>query len=787
MFRNKIILLFFFCYHSFSAQTIKIICGQLFDSDNKQSITGAIIQWDSKTFTTSDKNGFFCLKTNSIKGQLSVSMVGYKSKAFEIEKTDSDSVFLSLSLNIDAMLDEVVISAGRFEQKQSQLTVSLDLIKPQLIQQKNTTQLDQIVAQVSGVTVNDGQASIRGGSGFSYGAGSRVLVLLDELPMISADAGDIKWTFMPIETVDQIEVIKGASSVLYGSGALNGVIHLRTRYARDKPFTQITSFFGSYDAPRNTYKWWKGTSQFQQGIQLAHAQKIGPLDLVIGGQWFNDDGYRFLEHETRGRFNSQVGYQLKKIPGLSFKLNSGLMQNKGGLFFLWQNFDSALIPQGRNLQNYINTRYNIDPSVHYLSKNGLKINWRNRYFVSDNKNDKNQSSFSALYYTELQVQKKISKHTFWNSGLVMNRQVIKSDSLYGKHIGSQMAHYHQLDAEIGTRLNITVGLRLEWAKLDDAQSNYNWFGHNLPLVPVMRGGLNYKVFESSFARASFGQGYRFPTSAEKFISTSLSVLKIFPNPNLKPETGQNFELGYKQFFKTKHIKGFADLAGFWSRYDNLVEFVFNYYNSNNTLSLIERLNYYGFKSENIGKADIKGIELSANAEAVLGSFTIQIMGGYTFIEPRKQDFNSALDTLGLREPYLKESDWSVLKYRNRHLYKQDIQIQYKKFSFGWSSRFQSATLNIDNRFVRPIFEELGNGFESPDAPSILPGMQQHFYDFSKSFWVHDARLSYTIAGKIKLAYIVNNLSNTAYQSRPGDWRPPTLHQFQITFTPAYKN
>ena len=87
MFRNKIILLFFFCYHSFSAQTNKIICGQLFDSDSKQSITGAIIQWDSKTFTTSDKNGFFCLKTNSIKGELSVSMVGYKSKVFEIEKT----------------------------------------------------------------------------------------------------------------------------------------------------------------------------------------------------------------------------------------------------------------------------------------------------------------------------------------------------------------------------------------------------------------------------------------------------------------------------------------------------------------------------------------------------------------------------------------------------------------------------------------------------------------------------------------------------------------------------
>lgn len=101
------------------------------------------------------------------------------------------------------------------------------------------------------------------------------------------------------------------------------------------------------------------------------------------------------------------------------------MQNKGGLFFLWQNFDSALIPQGRNLQNYINTRYNIDPSVHYLSKNGLKINWRNRYFVSDNKNDKNQSSFSALYYTELQVQKNIKSHDLelWFSDESSNNKI----------------------------------------------------------------------------------------------------------------------------------------------------------------------------------------------------------------------------------------------------------------------------------------------------------------------------------------------------------------------------
>ena len=59
--------------------------------------------------------------------------------------------------------------------------------------------------QVPGVTIIDGQANIRGGSGFSYGAGSRVLLLVDDLPMLAADAGDIKWSFLPVENLEQVE------------------------------------------------------------------------------------------------------------------------------------------------------------------------------------------------------------------------------------------------------------------------------------------------------------------------------------------------------------------------------------------------------------------------------------------------------------------------------------------------------------------------------------------------------------------------------------------------------
>ena len=78
-------------------------------------------------------------------------------------------------------LEEVVVSAGKYEQKLSEVTISMEVIKPSLIENKNSTNIDAVMNQVPGVTVNDGQASIRGGSGFSYGAGSRVLVMVDEM------------------------------------------------------------------------------------------------------------------------------------------------------------------------------------------------------------------------------------------------------------------------------------------------------------------------------------------------------------------------------------------------------------------------------------------------------------------------------------------------------------------------------------------------------------------------------------------------------------------------------
>ncbi len=777
-----IIVLALFCSILRSQTNTGSVKGFVTDKKTNDTLIGAVISVNAKTAVTSNLQGFFDLKLNPGLYTLKCVMVGYKTFETPVEVKENESVVFSIMLEDgNTALDEVVISAGKFEQKLSDVTVSMDVIKPSLIQNKNATTLDVIMNQVPGVTVADGQASIRGGSGFSYGAGSRVLMLVDEMPMISADAGDIKWNYLPLENIEQVEVIKGASSALFGSSALNGVINLRTIYAKDKPITNVSTFFGSYDAPSKTYKWWKGTTQFQKGVNFSHAQKINNWDLVIGGHMFTDDGFRMLETEDRQRFNANLRYNFKKVPGLSVGANTNMMNTRGGLFFLWQSYDSAYIPQGRTIQKYNNDRFNVDPFVTYYWKNN-KLSLRNRYFKTVNRNDKNQGSSAELYYSELQYQKHFANNLNITTGAVYMEQQVLGDSLYGKHSGQNIAGYIQADKKFFEKLTVSIGVRGEFYKVDTAKTKGYLVPNKgtlpLPFQPVARIGLNYHAFEYTFFRASFGQGYRFPTVAEKFISTSVSSLKIYPNSSLQPERGYSAELGVKQGFKIGGFRGFLDAAAFYTHYSNMIEFVFDIYKPGGATGVFyQDIAYAGFKSKNIGEAEITGEELSISGTGKIGPINVTVFSGYTYMNPINPHFNAAKDTLGL--PGI-----NVLKYRSKHLLKNDIQLDYKFISLGYSVRFQSKIENIDRRFIESILHEyndIANGvnWDEIDATYILPGLNKNFGEFQKAVWVHDARLAVNLNKSIKVSFIVNNFTNVSYQARPGDMRPPTQYVGQL--------
>lgn len=234
------------------------------------------------------------------------------------------------------------------------------------------------------------------------------------MPMLSADAGDIKWTFLPIENCEQIEIIKGASSALFGSSAMNGVIHFRTGYAKDEPITHVNFSSGIYDNPRRKELiWWEGANPSYSGFNFFHAQKMGNFNFVVGGNANADQGHKKLGSSQRFRLNTNLRYRFKKIEGLSVGLNLNGQDSKSSQFFVWENPDSALIPSGGVADQIVGKKFTINPFLVYNTKHNSKHTLRGRMFRTDNKNPNNfinpKGSVSDLFYSEYQFQKRFQR------------------------------------------------------------------------------------------------------------------------------------------------------------------------------------------------------------------------------------------------------------------------------------------------------------------------------------------------------------------------------------------
>lgn len=766
-------LFFFHAVGSVIAQT-SYVKGKISDSKTRETIVGANVVVDDTAGTAADINGNYILKLSAGQHKIDYKYVGYKTQTQHVNvapnATTQDTLTTDISLEADSrQLDIVVVSAGRFEQKLGDVTVSMEVLKPSLIENKNSNTIETIMEQVPGVNMIDGQANIRGGSGFSYGAGSRVLLMVDEMPMLSADAGDVKWSFLPVENCEQIEVIKGASSALFGSSALNGVINFRTAYPKDEPETKVIFNGGYYDRPkRSELVWWRDGNPAFGGVNFYHGEKIKNLDLVIGANVFDDMGYRQYETEQRYRANVNLRYRFKKIPGLAVGVNANTIRTQGGLFLIWQNADSgAYRPAGGDLSHYTTYRTNVDPFITYYSPSGGKHSLRTRFYRVTNLNNTDQESTADVYYAEYQYQKHYKNDFTWTGGLVYNYDVVRSGPLYGNHYSDNASAYLQLDKKFFKKLSVSAGVRLEYFKTDSVETRENIdllmdrskvLVRNSKVKPVARLGLNYQLSPVTFLRGSFGQGFRFPTVAERYIRTSASGLDIYPNDSLRPESGWSAEVGVKQGFKLgNNWKGFADLAFFWTEYHDMMEFTFGQYGPLTPPYSTPQQLGLGFKSKNIGNTRISGFEVTVMGQGKVGPFNMNVLGGYTYIDPIQIDFNAAVDTARNSSPK------NILKYRYRHTAKGDVELGYKKISFGVSCRYNSYMENIDRFFV--------------DA---IPGVKEYRQKHHTGDIVYDARIAWQLNKTAKLGFIVNNVFNREYMGRPADLQPPRTFALQLT-------
>lgn len=184
------------------------------------------------------------------------------------------------------------------------------------------------------------------------------------------------------------------------------------------------------------------------------------------------------------------------------------------------------------------TRYNIDPYADYYAKNGLRHRFRGRFYSVDNLSIQGQSNSSRLYYGEYQAQKRFEDiNLVATAGLVGQASSINAE-LYGDtlYTTNNIAAYLQFDQKLFDRLNISGGLRYERNVLVAPDENIIegdtiFGGKETEAKPIFRIGANYQVGQATYIRASWGQGYRFPTIAEKYIETNAGF-PIRSNPDL---------------------------------------------------------------------------------------------------------------------------------------------------------------------------------------------------------------------------------------------------------------
>ncbi|HEX8514982.1 MAG TPA: TonB-dependent receptor [Bacteroidia bacterium] len=773
---KKLITPLFFIHAIASFAQSAYLKGKISDSANKETIVGGNAVLDDSTGAVTDINGNYFIRTRPGKHKIEFRFTGYLSQTAEVDLKENDTLVLNKEMQSDSkQLDVVVVSAGRFEQRLGDVTVSMEVIRPSLIENKNTNNIETIMEQVPGVNMIDGQANIRGGSGFSYGAGSRVLLMVDEMPMLTADAGDVKWNFLPVENCEQIEVIKGASSALFGSSALNGVINFRTAYAKEEPETKLVFNGGYYDRPkRNALVWWQDGNPTFGGVNFYHAQKIRQLDLVIGANIFDDKGYRELETEQRYRLNVNLRYRFKKIKGLAVGVNANTIRTQGGLFLIWQNADSgAYRPSGGDLSHFTTYRTNIDPFITYHTENGARHSLRGRFFRTKNLNSTNQESTADVYYSEYQFQKRFKKDFTATTGLVCNYNEVHSGALYGTHFSTNASAYLQLDKRFFKKLSVSLGVRGEYFKTDTVETEEDVYllldeskvlAKKSKVKPVGRLGLNYQLAKATFLRASFGQGFRFPSVAERYIKTTASGLDLYPNDTLRPESGWSAEIGIKQGISLGEWKGFIDLAFFRTEYKDMMEFTFGQYGPlqypfAGPTPTAQELGI-GFMAQNVGNTRITGFEVSLMGQGKIGPVNMSALMGYTYINPVQVDFDPAVDTA-------KGTTYqNILKYRYEHTAKGDVEFGYKRFSLGGSCRYNSFMKNIDRFFVEPL--------------SGIEGVKEYREKNKNGDLVFDARLSYQMNKMAKVGFIVNNVFNYEYVGRPADMQPPRTYAIQVT-------
>lgn len=636
------------------------LSGTVNDSSSKSPIADATIQLSEKYITTSNSLGYFSFGNIPLGSYLlKISRIGYNPAALEIKIT-KETKHIDISLNQDNVkLDEVIITSSRYEKNINELPYSATLVTKDEINISPSITIANILKTEPGISVlNDGvwgtDVSIRGMNR------SNILTLVDGNRIETATDISARLSMIDLNDIERIEVIKGAASSLYGSGASGGVVNLITKKGGYRnAFSMQGSVFSSFNSVNSLFSnglnILAGSTNWFGKISgsFRKAQDAETPQGKLNNSKFEDNSLSaFLQYRPFENNEIKLNYQQFNatdvgIPGAYplFPSTATIRypEEKRQLFSAEyiMSFENSFVNKiaakyfhqyiYRDVENIPHTVQNIAAANGQPPKrvSVLQINPSAKHnidgfqsqadFIIDNQYIiAGVDIWRRKYSGERYKQQKIE---------VLNaaKDTVKSTSyktIYEKPLPDATFNSTGVFAQdeiklFNNRLTVTIGGRFDYIfirnndiinpvyEILNGKINYNPSGQVLYWKAstaknnsyVYNLGLVYSVLKDLNISFNASRSYRSPSLEERFQYIDQGSIVQLGNPQLNPEKGYFFDAGFHYYNPVLYITG----SGFYNKLTDLVS------DSAST--------YEGRKATvkmNVGKATLYGFEFSIN-------------------------------------------------------------------------------------------------------------------------------------------------------------------------------
>lgn len=312
------------CFTAFSQKFS--LNGKVYNKNTKEGIDFAFVYLDSLNTTTTQKDGQYEL-TNVVKGKyhLCVSVLGYEKFCQEIELSASQSFDIGLQPK-SFTISPIVVTGTGTHYKIDNVPVQTEIITKEDIADISGRNVEEIISGISSsidYTTSSMGSNIKiNGLGKDY-----VLILLNGKRLTGGVGGYADLNRINSADIEQIEVVKGASSTLYGSDAIAGVVNIITKKVKGKLSASSSSRMGAYGDFKQLNSFTFSKRKLSGKTTFNHKQKAGYQlnSLKFNNKWESNHDLPYLIHTYYKPVNKSKSYTISQF--LEYEMNKKLSLN----------------------------------------------------------------------------------------------------------------------------------------------------------------------------------------------------------------------------------------------------------------------------------------------------------------------------------------------------------------------------------------------------------------------------------------------------------------------------